>query len=356
MAVQFSGIVAEDFTTNSDFIDLVLDAPVPRSSPTTGQFVAVVVQATGAETIGFGGNIYSAAINDDAPEQPCYADLYGVGNKYLRVNSYPRAGSVTLSLKFNWMQVWFVCVLHPLAINDKITVSFDTSDVQAGVMDEIRGYVFRLSGITADPAPFTFVGNPDASIGWNQGRVYAWNTFDTAAGCFDGSYDAAGIGGFPGLFVTKELQSDEYFFGSNHWANPAPFALTLLTGAYQPSLSSFTWADAAFTTVNEWYADGPADMMHVMGYGEMTSPPAVDSTKFGGCFNTTPSFLAKATPIEVVPRLLQAGAGSPYANPGACGGPFIHQKFKQGVGAGAVDPTESRGPIVRLSDHRLTRT
>ncbi len=323
MGVNCLGIVATGLASSQNFIDVVFTSPVPRSSPTLTQHILLVVQASGPPTIGGGSSIASDTIGDDATPQPCYGNLYGIGNQYLEIASFPRAGvSSVPTFPFNWYQSWLGCILHDIKIGDKVTLTYTISGGE--ILDNLRAYAVQFTGIIAYPKPFPFhLPAPVDGSGWIQARNFDWNKFEPGQpnACFDGSYNAAGIVPGDGLFVTKGLADDEDFFGTNHWTNDSPYAISELTGANQPGLSSFSFY-SPFSLVNSWFNTGSAHMAHALGFGVLPAA-ANDTTRFAGCFDVAPSFASGTSSMSVATHVVRAGPGPPYDNPKDCLGTGI---------------------------------
>jgi hypothetical protein len=323
MSITVDGIVATgDAVPGDQFIDLVFTTAVRRSTPAEASMIFVNVNATTTAEAVFGVQV----VEDTAPEQPCYAALYGTGNQYTKVHGELIARELSAIPPIHALdhEIWCGVILHDISVGDKVRVTFESGSI----LTWGKGEILAVRGIEASPTLFP--------SGWFQAFTWGWNRFwslyaGNSATCFDAIPD------------NSEFMLPEPGDGRAHWTTDCLFALQDInmqidTGT---TFTTWTWADGA-TTDYQYLNSGPDSVCNVFGHKFLGSPAGDFSPDFGGCWDVPPTYHFNES-HSIFAGIFCAGDGPAYANPDQChAGAILSRKFKN-LAQGAVAPTAPTG-------------
>ena len=325
MAISFHGIVASGTAVSGDdHIDLFFDTLVPRSTDVESTNLLVLSESTGLDSA---LAIYGVSVvQDNAPVQPCYSDLYGPGNLYQSIEGAGAilARDLSASPAFHALNqdlTWGV-ILHDIHIGDKLTIKYESGASLAWG----RAIALRYDGVLQYPVPFPHDLFGDGLYKWMNGKSWGWNRFWSLYG----GNSALCHAGYPD---NSEFLENLPFAGPGdkpwHYAagGAATFGIATALFFWNSGVTSYTPASSGI--VDQYFLDGPDTISRHIGNLDLTAalsdfPPP----NWAGCTNALPNFLSNES-FVVNGIALIPGLGPPYLNPEVCGrGVIISKEFK----------------------------
>lgn len=342
MAVTIEGTVATGTATpGDDHIDLTFSVPVLRSTPAKSVNLLVISEATGQDSA---LAIFTVkTVQDTAPLQPCYSDVYGPGNPYQSIEG---AGQIIArDLVSSGGPLHALCtdltwgvILHDIAAGDTLRLTYQSGASLAWG----RAIAIQIDGVLQDPVPFP-EAVPVLPDTWNRslpewmsGKSWGWNRFyplyfGNSPTCHDGIPDNS-------LYLENVPFThpfDQYW----HWQSGS-VGLSVATFFLDAGITSYV--PAMGSVYDDYYNQGPDKLARIISFSSFSPPATSFAPNWAGCVNRLPVFYHNES-FGIDGIILNEGPGTPYINPSKChGGVILSRKFRN-LPQGATGPDSPTG-------------